>query len=134
MGRKCCVTNCRGNYDFKSKEKVFRLPVDENERKRWLSVIPRDNTPNTKDKVVCERHWPNGYETVMHYGKQRPLKPPLLFSCVKPCLLRTSVPLPRAGVGKLAACGPRDRFMRPAGTCKNFTYCFNLTRYMTKYL
>ena len=40
VGRKCCVTNCKGNYDFKSKEKVFRLPVDENERKRWLSVFP----------------------------------------------------------------------------------------------
>ena len=22
--------------------------------------------------------------------------------------------------------GPRDHFMRPAGTCKNFTYCFEL--------
>ena len=98
MGRKCCVTNCRGNYDFKSKEKVFRLPVDENERKRWLSVIPRDNTPNTKDTVVCERHWPNGYETVMHYGKQRPLNLPSLFSCVKPSLLRTSVLPPRATI------------------------------------
>ena len=48
MGRKCRVTNC------KLKEKVFRLPVDENERKRWLIVIPRDNTHNTKDTAVCE--------------------------------------------------------------------------------
>ena len=39
-----------------------------------------------------------------------------------------------ANYGPRAACGPRDHFMRPAGTCKNFTYCFNLTRYMKKYL
>ena len=25
MGRKCCVTNCHGNYDNDSKEKDFRL-------------------------------------------------------------------------------------------------------------
>ena len=73
MGRKCCVTNCRGNYESNSKEKVFRLPADENERKRWQSIIPKDNTPDTKDAIVCERHWLNSFETVIHYGKQRPL-------------------------------------------------------------
>ena len=24
--------------------------------------------------------------------------------------------------------------MQPAGTCENFTYCFNLTHYMTKFV
>ena len=74
---------------------MFRLPAGKNERKRWLSVIPRDNNPDTKDTVVCERHWPNGYETVIHYSKQRPLNPPSLFSCVKPSLLPTAVTPPR---------------------------------------
>ena len=58
--------------------------------KEWLSVIPTDNTPDTKDTVVCER--PNDYETVIHYAKQRLLNPPSLFSCDKPSLLPTSVP------------------------------------------
>ena len=44
---------------------------------------------------MCERHWPNGYETVIHYGKQRPLNPPSLFSCAKPSLLPAAVPPPR---------------------------------------
>ena len=91
MGRKCCVTNCRRTYDNKSKEKVFRVPADGNEKKRWLSVIFRDNTPGTRDMVVCERHWPNGYETVIRYGKQRLLNPPLPFPWVKPSLLPTAV-------------------------------------------
>jgi len=95
MGRKCCVTNCNGNYDSNSKEKVFRLPSDKSERARWLSVIPRDNTPDTKYTVVCERHWPIGYETITYYGKQRPSNPPSVFSCVKPSLRTTPLPPPR---------------------------------------
>ena len=44
MGRKCCVTGCKGNYV--EKETVFRLPLakkNADERKRWSQVIPRDN-------------------------------------------------------------------------------------------
>ena len=33
MGRKCCVTNCNGNYDNYSKETVFRLPKKKKKRK-----------------------------------------------------------------------------------------------------
>ena len=29
MGRKCCVTNCNGNYDNDSKKKVFCLPKNK---------------------------------------------------------------------------------------------------------
>ena len=32
MGRKCCVTNCNGNYDNDLKEKVFRLPKNKKEK------------------------------------------------------------------------------------------------------
>ena len=66
MGKKCCVTNCGGNYKSKSKEKVFRLLVNENKSKRWLSVIPRENALSTKNTIVFERHWANDYETEMH--------------------------------------------------------------------
>ena len=40
MGRKCCVTNCNGNYDNDSKEKVFHLPKNK-EREKWLKMILR---------------------------------------------------------------------------------------------
>ena len=98
MGRKCCVTNCDGNYDDKSKEKVYRLPKNKDEREKWLKVISRDNTPDSKYTVVCERHWPQGYETVRCYGKERPLHPPSVFACVKPSLLQSPTPLPRPTV------------------------------------
>ena len=79
MGRKCCVTNCDGNYDKDKKEKTFRLPRKQEERERWLAVIPRDNKPDKNDIVVCERHWPLGYPTLHVYGKERPLNPPSVF-------------------------------------------------------
>ena len=53
--------NCNGNYDSKNKEKTFRLPVDVSEKARWLSAIPKDNIPDSKHTVVCERHWPADY-------------------------------------------------------------------------
>ena len=64
MGKKCCVTNCNGNYDNDLKEKIFRLPKNNEEREKWLKIIPRDNKPDSKNTVVCERNWPKGYETM----------------------------------------------------------------------
>ena len=58
MVNKCCVFNCNGNYNEENKEKVFRLPTEETERNGWLTAIPRDNIPDSKDAVVCKRHWP----------------------------------------------------------------------------
>ena len=48
MTRKCCVTNCEGNYDANNKVKTFRLPRKPEERQRWISLIPRDNIPDKK--------------------------------------------------------------------------------------
>ena len=60
MGRKCCVPLCRLKYD--TSDKTFRLPQDAEKKKRWLKAIPRENTPDTKNTVVCEDHWPDGYK------------------------------------------------------------------------
>ena len=79
MVRKCCVTGCRGNYDEQNKVRVFRLPKDQDEREQWLKVIPRDNTPDHPNTVVCERHFPLGYATVVVRGKARPKDPPSIF-------------------------------------------------------
>jgi hypothetical protein len=62
MPRKCCVTGCRGNYDKENKVKVFRLPQNIEERARWMKAISRDNIPDRPDTVVCEKHFPVGYE------------------------------------------------------------------------
>ena len=69
MPRKCCVTGCRGNYDSDNKVRVFRLPQNQEERKKWIKSIPRDNTPDKPDTVTCEKHFPVGYATIVVRGK-----------------------------------------------------------------
>lgn len=100
MVKKCCVTKCNGNYTKKQKVKTFRLPQNEQQKKLWLSIIPRDNIPNHKDTVICERHWPEGYAKIKFYGKERPRDPPSVFENIPPSLLRTksSIPRPRETV------------------------------------
>lgn len=92
MTRKCCVTNCRGNYTKKDKVKTFLLPRSKDEKRRWLSIIPRDNIPESQNTVVCEKekHWPANYKTVKVFGKDRPFEPPSIFENIKHSLLRTS--------------------------------------------
>lgn len=91
---KCCVTGCRGNYDVTKSVKVFRLPNKKNvdERKRWISAIPRENIPDNPNTFICEDHWPKDYEKILVYGKLRPKHPPSVFSCVNP----SQIPTPRA--------------------------------------
>jgi len=103
MGRKCCVMNCNGNYDAANKESTFRLPADEDERARWLASIPRDNIPNSKDTVVCARHWPPNYAEVTIRGKKRPKDPPSVFDCVKQSCRPTAPPPPRPTIKALSA-------------------------------
>ena len=96
MVRKCCVFNCNGNYNDENRVKVFRLPTDAEEKSRWIKAIPRDNIPNSKDTVVCERHWPEHYPTVSTFGgKSRPANPPTIFECVSSSLIPTQTPVPR---------------------------------------
>ena len=51
MGRKCCVANCKWNYDKQTKVKVYKLPRNFEERKRWLTIIAWDNI--SVDKNSC---------------------------------------------------------------------------------
>ena len=83
---------------LKQKRRHFasRVPRDMDEKEQWLKIIPRHNTPDTKNTVVCERHWLQGYETVKRFGKERPRYPPSVFACVKPSLQRTPAPATRA--------------------------------------
>ena len=72
MGRKCCVVKCKGNYDDQTKVKVYKLPRNLEERKRWLTITPRDNVPDTKETVVYEKHWLENYPAKLDYGRERP--------------------------------------------------------------
>lgn len=91
MGRKCCVTACRSGYESGDKTAMYRLPKDSEERERWLKAIPRDNIPQGKDTVVCEKHWPANCEKVLVYGKYRPVLPPSVFDCLPKSLVPTCI-------------------------------------------
>ena len=87
MGRKCCVTNCNGNYDKDTKVATFRLPQDAAEKERWIKAIPRDKIPDSNVS-----YWTKNYATSKYRGKDRPIDPPSIFKCFKPSL----VPIPPA--------------------------------------
>lgn len=40
---KCCVPQCRGNYDSTRKVRVFRFPHDEELCRKWVRAVPREN-------------------------------------------------------------------------------------------
>ena len=97
MGRKCCVLNCEGNYDKENKAKTFRLPSAANdlaERNRWISNIP-NKIVESKNTVVCEAHWPVGYETVKLRGKERPKDAPTIFTSIPKSMVPTPQPKQR---------------------------------------
>ena len=79
MTKKCCIRECKGNYNKENQRKVFRLPNSETERKLWLSSIPRSTLTLSKDAVICEDHWPKNTTMVSHRGKRRPIDPPGIF-------------------------------------------------------
>ncbi|GFN93906.1 THAP domain-containing protein 11 [Plakobranchus ocellatus] len=79
MGRKCCVTGCRSNYDSNDKITVFRLPRDKEERQGWKKAIPRDNILDHPNTVVCIKHFPEEFETISVTGSLRPKHPPSIF-------------------------------------------------------
>ena len=82
-------------YNKASKEKVFRLPRDPAERERWIKMIPRDNIPDNPNTVICERHFPSGYETITVFVRKRLHHPPSIFDCVKPSLMPSTPAPPR---------------------------------------
>ena len=54
MVRRCCVTNCNGNYNHQNRVKTFRLPRNIEELKRWIAIIPGDNIPDTNKLLVSD--------------------------------------------------------------------------------
>ena len=91
MGRRCCVTGYKSGYETSDKICMYHLPKDSEERERWLKSIPRDNIPQSKDIVLCEKHWPINFEKVLVYGKYRPAVPPTVFNCIPKSLVPTTI-------------------------------------------
>lgn len=61
MPRKCCVPQCRGNYDETEKISVFKFPSDPEKRNTWIRKIPRANFQPTSQSVVCAKHFADQY-------------------------------------------------------------------------
>ncbi|BFZ14279.1 hypothetical protein BsWGS_17318 [Bradybaena similaris] len=119
MPKKCCVPECRSNYDStREYVTVFKFPSDSVMRETWKKCIPRKNWTPTKSAVVCRKHFrpcdmilsdtitdDNGVQ------RQRPRKNPVLRPNAYPCLFSgrppvyLPVPAPQSqkGLGKSAA-------------------------------
>ncbi|KAH6922059.1 hypothetical protein HPB50_008525 [Hyalomma asiaticum] len=70
MGR-CCVPNCRGNYDNGPKVRVFSFPKDDR-RAKWERAVRRDDILSLCDPKVCELHFkPQYLRTTTKYTDPR---------------------------------------------------------------
>lgn len=58
---------------------IYKLPRNEDDRKKWVAAIPRANLVVSQYTAVCKKHWPENAEFVKFYGKLRPKNPPSVF-------------------------------------------------------
>ncbi len=58
MGYSCCVTGCTSNYKKGDPNvTVFKFPVNEELRQKWLLNIPRKLDKITQSTRVCIKHF-----------------------------------------------------------------------------
>ena len=103
MVKKYCIPGCRGNYDGKNKVRVYRLPSNEEERNRWINLIPGSNFPKKPDTVVCERHFPENFLKAHVSGKDRPIEPPSIFPNIPSSVIPTQLLKPRSNTKVLSS-------------------------------
>ena len=112
MGKKCCVYGCKTKYLSEErssgdrKVSVFRFPNNEDEKQAWISAIPNAELTVSKDTVVCDLHWPSGFEKVSKNGKPRPKDPPSVWPNVPLSQIPTPAPTPRTT--KRSSCFERN--------------------------
>ncbi|KAH7986441.1 hypothetical protein HPB51_026667 [Rhipicephalus microplus] len=96
MPYKCCVPQCRGNYDSTRKVRVFRFPHDEELCRKWVRAVPRENFSPTQYSRVCELHFqPEDimYETSYVDDRTgRTVTAPLPSSCIRPGAVPSKFP------------------------------------------
>ena len=80
MVLKCYVTNCTSNYNAENKVKTFSLPKNPEERMRWITIIPRENIPNSKTLLFvrhsCLSHRPKDHPTLTSMESYVPVTHP----------------------------------------------------------
>ncbi|XP_015374308.1 PREDICTED: THAP domain-containing protein 2-like [Diuraphis noxia] len=60
MPYKCCADGCKSRDGIKgSSTKLFRFPIDEIRRQKWVDSILRDNFIPTKYSRLCSLHFNN---------------------------------------------------------------------------
>ena len=116
MVKKCCVYGCPTNYtsekmkrktdtnqlgsgESKPKVSVYRLPKTEEERERWIKVIPNANLKVMNDTVICNLHWPHDFEKIEKNGKIPQKNPPSIWPGIPSSQLST-VPPPERKTNK----------------------------------
>jgi hypothetical protein len=57
----CCVPRCRSNYDKNDNVTVFRFPMNEELKARWLRGIHRQDYIVNKNSRVCIKHFPENF-------------------------------------------------------------------------
>ena len=73
---------------------VFRFPSDNDERQRWIDVIGKINANLivNNETVVCENHWPTGYETIKKKGRYRTKYPLSVFEGIPQSIIPNPPP------------------------------------------
>ena len=66
--------NQLGAGESKQKVSVYQLPKTEEERERWIKVIPDANLKVTNN-TDFNLHWPQYFEKIEKNGKIRPKNP-----------------------------------------------------------
>ena len=55
---KCCVFNCRSNYDNGPKETVFFFPSEKKDydiRQHWVKLVNREGWKPSKKSCICRK-------------------------------------------------------------------------------
>ena len=51
-------------HNVENKVKSLGFPQNPEERERQITIIPRDNIPESKNTVACKIHWAKDYPTI----------------------------------------------------------------------
>ena len=100
MPNKCCVYNCKSNYDsqkgIRNHVKVFSFPIDLEQQDKWVKCLPNSQFQITKSKRICELHWPPNYKKkVVKGGYKVPCEPPSVFLDIPKSCIPVPLPKPR---------------------------------------
>ncbi|KAH8040551.1 hypothetical protein HPB51_011340 [Rhipicephalus microplus] len=96
MGR-CCVPNCKGNYDNGPKMRLFSFPSDPVRKAKWQRAVWRDDIDvcQLKNPQVCELHFKaEHFRTTSKYtdGDGRTIEVPMKLTWPMPDVVSTIFP------------------------------------------